>query len=191
MKAYLLVIALCVGAVTTVSAQTEKGSKLVGAQVGNLTFPTSGGGGSIIGLQPAIGWFVGNNLAVGVGVPFFSVGASGTRVTQIGITPFARYYIGPSNVKPFLGASVGVINTSLSGRGTGNADPSTNGIYSVSGGLAFFINQSVSFDLGLTYTGGETVAVNSLLGGGLNSLTPAIPESINFNLGFQVYFGKK
>lgn len=172
------------------NAQTEKGSKLVGVQVGNLTFPTSGGG-SIIGLQPAAGWFLTDGLALGVGIPFFSAGASGGRITQIGLTPFLRYYIGKTNVKPFVGVSGGAINTSASGRGSGSSESSTSGIYSASGGVAFFINQSVSFDLGLSYTGGETLAVNSLLGGGVNSLTPAVPESINVNIGFQVFFGRK
>lgn len=190
MKKSLCVLLLTVASLSIATAQTERGSKLVGVQVGNLTFPTSGQGGSIIGLQPAMGWFVGNNLAIGIGIPFFSIGSGGTHVTQIGATPFLRYYIGPSNIKPFLGASGGIINTSFSGRGTGNGESSTDGIYSVSGGLAFFINRSVSFDLGLTYTGGGTASVNSIFGGGINALTPVVPESINVNLGFQVYFGK-
>ena len=168
-------------------AQTEKGSSLMGVQVGNIAIPTSGGSGTIIALQPTRGWFVSDGLAIGAGIPFFYVGSGGTHITQIGIAPFLRYYFGPSKTKPFLGASVGVVNTSASG----NNGSSTNGLYSATGGVAFFLNRNVSFDLGLTYTGGNAGVVNTLLLGGANALTPNVPKALNISLGFQVYFGGK
>lgn len=176
-------LCLLIGVSVTI-AQTEKGSRLAGVQVGSIVIPTSGGSGSIIGLQPAYGWFVANNLVVGAGIPFFYAGSSGASVTQIGLTPFIRYYFGPAQVKPYLGASVGVINTSTRGLS------STDAVYSATGGLAFFINKSVSFDFALTYTGGDTGAVNTIFAGGANSLTPNVPKALNINLGFQVYFPK-
>lgn len=189
MKTTVFVLAFLLIGFSSVLAQTEKGSRLASVQVGNIFIPTSGGSGTIISLQPAYGWFVSNGLVVGAGIPFFHVGSSGTGITQIGLSPFLRYYIGPSQVKPYLGASVGVINTSLSGTRSSSAS-STDALYSVTGGLAFFINRSVSFDFALTYTGGDTGTVNSLLGGGSNALTPNIPQALNISLGFQVYFGK-
>lgn len=181
----VLMIGLCVlMGFSAAVAQTEKGSRLAGVQVGTIVIPTSGGSGTIVGLQPAYGWFVANNLVVGAGVPFLHIGSSGTSINQIGLTPFIRYYFGPSQVKPYLGASVGVINTST------RALSSTDAVYSATGGLAFFINRSVSFDFALTYTGGDTGAVNTIVAGGANSLTPNIPKALNINLGFQVYFPK-
>ena len=187
MKKNLFTLLLTVLSFSAALAQTERGSRLAGVQVGTITIPTSGGSGTIIGLQPTYGWFVANNLVVGAGIPFFHVSSSGSNLTQIGVTPFIRYYFGPSQVKPYLGASVGVINTSVS---SSNSASSTDAVYSATGGLAFFINRSVSFDFSLTYTGGDTGAVNTILAGGANSLTPNIPKALTINLGFQVYFPK-
>lgn len=190
MKATFFTLALLLIGLSSAIAQTERGSRLAGVQVGNIVIPTSGGSGTIISLQPTYGWFVSDGLAIGAGVPFFYAGSGNSHVTQIGVSPFLRYYIGPSPVKPFLGASIGVVNTSFSNTGASSTS-STNGLYSGTAGLAFFINQSVSFDLALTYTGGDTGAVNTLFAGGTNALTPNVPRALNISLGFQVYFGKK
>ncbi|MBN8821639.1 MULTISPECIES: outer membrane beta-barrel protein [unclassified Spirosoma] len=189
MKAFFITLTLLVFGVSSAMAQTERGGRLMGVNVGNITIPTSGGSGTIISLQPTYGWFVGDGLALGAGIPFLNVSSNGTRATQIGIAPFLRYYIGSSQIKPFLGASVGVINSSSSFNG-GNSDSSTDALYSFTGGVAFFINRSVSFDLGLTYTGGQGAALNTLLVGTPNALTPNVPKALNITLGFQVYFGK-
>jgi outer membrane protein len=190
MKTYYLFFAFLLGiGLSSATAQTERGHRLMGVNVGNITIPTSGGSGTIISLQPTYGWFVSDGLAIGAGIPFFNVSSNGSRATQIGLTPFLRYYFNTTQVKPFVGASVGVVNTSASSGGSNSAS-STDGIYSFTGGIAFFINQSVSFDLGLTYTGGNTGSLNTLLAGSANALTPNIPKALNLSLGFQVYFGK-
>jgi len=189
MKAIICTLVLFIVAFSNTMAQTEKGNRLMGVNVGNITIPTSGGSGTIISLQPTYGWFVSNGLVVGAGIPFFNVSSNGSRITQIGLTPFLRYYIGPSQVKPFLGGSLGVVNTSVSSNGS-NSNSSTDAVYSLTGGVAFFINRSVSFDLGLTYTGGDAGSLNTLLAGAANALTPNVPKALNLSLGFQVYFGK-
>lgn len=189
MKTVFSLLFLITLELSNVMAQTERGHRLIGVNVGNITIPTSGGSGTIISLQPTYGWFVNNGLVVGVGIPFFNVSSNGSRATQIGLTPFVRYYIGPTQIKPFVGASIGIVNTSASYAGS-NADSSTDALYSLTGGVAFFINQSVSFDLGLTYTGGNTGSFNTLLAGSANALTPNIPKALNLGLGFQIYLGK-
>lgn len=187
MKKAILTFAVVMLGLSVTFAQTEKGSRLAGVHVGNIVIPTSGNSTTIIGLQPAYGWFVSDGLVVGAGIPFFHINSGGSSITQIGLAPFLRYYIGPSQVKPYFGGSVGVINTSVSGVGSAS---STDALYGITGGIAFFINRSVSFDLALTYTGGDTGTVSSLVGGNANTLTPNIPKSLNINLGFQVYFGR-
>lgn len=189
MKAIVFTIALFIVGFSSAMAQTEKGNRLMGVNVGNILIPTEGSS-TLISLQPTYGWFVSNGLVVGAGIPFFYASSGGSRVTQIGVAPFLRYYIGPSQVKPFLGASIGVVNTSVSSNNGASSASSTDAVYSATGGIAFFINRSVSFDLGLTYTGGDAGTVNSLLAGSPNALTPNIPKAINISLGFQVYFGK-
>ena len=191
MKKTLIALTMVLIGLSATFAQTDKGNRLMGVNVGNITIPTSGGSGTIISLQPTYGWFVSNNLAIGAGIPFFNVSSNGSRATQIGLTPFLRYYIGTSSqMKPFFGASLGVVNTSASSSGSSNSSSSTDALYSLTGGLAFFVNRSVSFDLGLTYTGGDTGSLNTLLAGSANALTPNIPKALNISLGFQVYFGK-
>lgn len=190
MKHRICIFLVAVASLSVATAQTEKGSKLVGVNVGNIIIPTSGNGGtSIISLQPQVGWFVANGLVLGTGVPFFYVGSDNTSVMQIGLTPFVRYYIGKSSIKPFLGGSFGFIRSSLSNMG--RSESSTNTVYSVSGGLAFFVNKSVSFDLGLNYTGANTNVNSVLLSPGVSSLTPGLPSAVTINLGFQVFFGRK
>ena len=191
MKTIVCAFALLLISLSVATAQTERGRRLMGVNVGNITIPTSGGSGTIISLQPTYGWFVADRLAIGAGIPFFNAGANGTRATQIGVAPFLRYYLSGSQVKPFLGASVGVVNTSASTSYNNNSASSTDALYSLTGGIAFFINRAVSFDLGLTYTGGNTASINTLLAGTPNALTPNIPKALNLSLGFQVYFGKQ
>ncbi len=188
MKNVWLMGLLVVGVLTSALAQTEKGGHLIGTQVGNIYIPTSGGSGSIISLQPAYGWFVGNGLALGIGVPFLHISSGGTGVTQIGLTPFLRYYIGSATVKPFLGGSFGVVNSSVSGYIS--YPSSTDVIYGLTGGIAFFLNKAVSFDASLNYAGGNTSNAGGILGGA-SPLTPSLPDAVTINLGFQVYFGKK
>ncbi|WP_168207878.1 outer membrane beta-barrel protein [Spirosoma sp. KCTC 42546] len=191
MKAIVCTIALVIAGFSSAMAQTEKGNRLMGVNVANIIIPTSGNTNkaTIISLQPTYGWFISNGLVVGAGIPFYHLGADNSKLTQIGIAPFLRYYIGPSQVKPFLGASVGIVNTSASVNGSASST-STDPIYSVTGGVAFFMNRHVSFDMALAYTGGDIGAINSYLGGTTNALTPNIPKALNFSLGFQVYFGR-
>ena len=188
MKAVVCTLALVIAGFSSAMAQTEKGNRLMGVNVANIAIPTSGNA-TIVSLQPTYGWFVSKGLVLGAGIPFFYLGSDNSKLTQIGITPFLRYYIGPSQVKPFLGASVGVVNTSVSNTGSGKAS-STDPVYSVTGGVAFFLNRHVSFDMALAYTGGDIGALNSYLAGTTNALTPNVPKAINFSLGFQVYFGR-
>lgn len=189
MKAIVCTLALFIAGFSSAMAQTEKGNRLMGVNVANIVIPTSGDV-TIISLQPTYGWFVSQGLVVGAGIPFYHLGTDNSKLTQIGIAPFLRYYIGPSQVKPFLGVSVGVVNTSASTNGSASSS-STDPIYSVTGGVAFFLNRHVSFDMALAYTGGDIGALNSYLAGTTNALTPNIPKALNFSLGFQVYFGGK
>ncbi|MVM39057.1 outer membrane beta-barrel protein [Spirosoma sp. HMF3257] len=188
MKAIVCSLALFIAGVSSTMAQTEKGNRLMGVNVANIVIPTEGHS-TIVSLQPTYGWFVSQGLVVGAGIPFLYLGSDNTKLTQIGLSPFLRYYFGPSQVKPFLGTSVGVVNTSVSNNGSNSAS-STDVIYSVTGGVAFFLNRHVSFDAALAYTGGDIGALNSFVAGTTNALTPNIPKAVNISLGFQVYFGR-
>lgn len=80
---------------------------------------------------------------------------SWSSASTFSVLPFARYYFGKTNVKPYLHAEIG------SGWAKEKVEVSTVGYkdelsskftaYEIGGGLGIFINQHVSFDLGLGY----------------------------------------
>ena len=178
-----------------VQAQTEKGRWTAGAQVGNLRYSgnnvqyrSRNFSGS---LSPSAGYFVANNLAVGVSLPVtytrnYSIipgnvnnDASGFNIE---LSPFVRYYVGSAKLRPFLNASVGFQHlwSVYKGFGTTETQRYDAGYttYSAGGGVAYFINNTVSLDASLTYA--------NYLGGAPNPTR----SSIGLNIGFRLFFGK-
>src|ERR1700710_1032719 len=95
MKNIFLVICLCIAG--QLFAQTEKGNFLVGGTAGFQTNSTN----TTIAFSPNVGYFVKNNLAVGASSTLSSVKEDFLKTTTFNIGPFARYYVGHSNFKPF------------------------------------------------------------------------------------------
>ena len=106
---------------------------------------------------PAAGYFIANNLAVGLQLSVSSAsekenGDKYTETTTM-LLPFARLYFGKSNVKPFVQAAVGPgwQKWGYDEKETGNITG-----YELGGGLAVFINQSISLDFSLGYASATT-----------------------------------
>jgi len=134
MKKLILFFIACI-TVISVSAQTEKGSRLIGVGLGSLSYtnstsktsysntPTvynSDGNSFSISVNPNIGWFVKDRVAVGggVSVSFYSsksnssnTGSSTTSEStstqpSFYIGPYVRYYFsGSKSGMPFLQAN--------------------------------------------------------------------------------------
>ena len=164
---YLLALLISISLLT--GAQTEKGNYLIGAS-SSLDFSSlsmkwktdynSGDDGKINSLEftPAVGYFLANNFAVGAGIGLSRTVEKEDNDKYINsvfsILPFARYYFGKKNVKPYLHGAVGP------GWGKNKNDRSFEStieidsdlfLYELGGGIAFFLNEKVSLDIGFGY----------------------------------------
>lgn len=142
-----LMIGLFVISIGILNAQTNQGSLLVSLSsdifgLGYTYTKTKSDGGSSEGskyfnvnLSPQVGYFVIDNLVVGLDLTFgfraysSGAGALDNTVTTINAGPFARYYIPTSKVLPFLelGSAFGTIRSNTTtinyGGGIGLAAP--------------------------------------------------------------------
>lgn len=167
-KVYLIsVILLVIGSINSVNAQIEKNTWLIGAS-SNLQFQywqEDDASKTNINLAPRFGYFIKNNLLVGVEIPF-NYSYSINRYTDprwsssiverllINLNPFARYYFGESNFKSYLHASAG-----LGYRKSFIQNPDdrkTRGSYSifnyaVGSGISYMVKSKVIFELQANY----------------------------------------
>jgi outer membrane protein len=191
-------LALFFAALSPVLAQTEKGRWLVGGG-GTAYFDTGNDNykQTIVLFAPAAGAFVSNNVVVGAMLPFIHARTKTTGTftggtyhsTTVGLTPFARFYFGQSNVKPYLQGQFGVLSSSANSSPGGSVSPSSasSGVftYGATAGLAFFLNEHSSFDIQANYTGGNK---NSDFSGIL--LVGTYPRTFALNVGFHLFLGK-
>lgn len=170
MKKFFFLFSLLAGSFG-IFAQTDQGDFLVG---GNLGFRTNSNSSSFT-LTPTVGYFFAKNLAAGANVTLNFQKLGTVRRTDVGLGPFARYYFGQSNFRPFLHGGLGFLSSSFK---TGSSKTTTNGFYSTLGvGGAAFINQNVAFEGLVTYDYTKYNNAGSSNGFGLN-------------LGFQVYIDR-
>ncbi len=173
---------LCLGTFSA-AAQTDRGGVMAGGSV-NYKFPTRDEDNirrSNFTGTPNIGFFVADNVVLGFGVPITSSRAQNDRDrvvirnSSFAFAPFGRYYFGAANIKPFLEARFGYQWFKYQESGPGGVTESTDNALFVGmgGGIAFFLNEHVALEPKLTF---DAYSRNNT------------SSSINFNLGFQVYF---
>lgn len=153
------------------NAQTDKGDWLVGGNIGFRTNKNS----NEFNLSPNAGYFFAKNFAAGANLQMVFEKVGTIRSSDIGLGPFARYYFGSSNFRPFATTH---INYLISSTKVNGIKTSTNGMNWLLGmGAAAFINQNVAF---------ETIAgYNYTKFSGASSNT-----GFSLNFGFQVYINK-
>ncbi len=170
MKKILLICFLSF-AITAGFAQTDKGDWMIG---GGLQLNTSKSKTTFI-LNPNIGWFIMNDLALGAQMFYSYVKLGDQRTNSFGAGPYARYYFLKKNVRPFAHADfdfeTGRVKLS-SGESTENAFN-----FFLGAGVAFFINQNVAVE---TLAGYKHTNVKNESGNG----------GFAFKLGFQVYINR-
>jgi outer membrane protein W len=154
------------------SAQTEKGTWMVGANVANLNYGITQKDFSV-SLNPQAGYFISNNVALGANL---SLGIyapdEGDTQTSYFIGPFVRgYFGGTEKGKLFAQGNVGFGGVSESGE--------SNSLTNLGAGLgyAYFITKNVGLEtsLGYNYTKPKDFDGQS---------------NIGLNFGFQIYLGK-
>ncbi len=168
------------------STATSKGSWLVGGG-SNLFFNSTNSkvesnGQELDGLNTlsitlgvGAGYFVANNLVIGLELPVtFSrrkdddIGFN-VRNTTFVVSPFLRYYFGNTNIRPFIQGNIGFGSSkSKNNSDTIIANPNDPLVfqpidtksdifqYSLNGGIAIFISQNVALDIGIGYSSTTT-----------------------------------
>lgn len=154
------------------TAQTEKGSWMVGGNVGLNTAEND----TRITFSPSGGYFFFNNFAAGANLTldYSKIGTS--KTTAWGLGPFTRYYIGTMNVRPFAHADVSFQSNKTANNSGSNTYNSTQ--YFLGGGIAAFINRNVAIEGLLGY---KHTAIQNLNGSG----------GFNMRIGFQVYLSRE
>lgn len=168
-KPFMISMAFCLLS-SFVFAQTEKGQFLLSGR-SSLDFvysATSLFGGNLsyedyisaegyqLEVSPAVGYFVMNNLAVGLGTSYsISDGDFQNKTSLLTIMPTVMYYFLPERkVHPFIQAGFGYANVSqkISINPGGGSTESFNGnAWGAGLGAAFMVRSNISIDLTLEY----------------------------------------
>ncbi len=153
--------------------QTNEGDKLVGGTISFGTqFVQDNNNLLFLNFNPNYGKFIADNIAVGAGVGLNFQKQNDNSATSFSLLPFARYYVGDSDVLQFYGEVKGGylfqrINNSFTTENNSGVQ------FDIGPGVAFFLSENVSFDFLVGY---EWVRVEE-----------ARNRSLSFNFGFQVY----
>jgi outer membrane protein len=186
-----------------INAQTEKGNFLIGGSSSlgftsyGIKWETDYGSGEQgkfrnLDLTAQSGYFVFNNFAAGLEIPFsYSKEIEDNDYyvsSSIAFIPFVCYYFCKGNLKPFLVAGIGP--------GWGKEHYSSDNdlkiptrmlACEIDGGLAVFLNEHISLDFGLGYTNISTKWTDE--DSNMNYKTTS--SGMGFNIGFTCFFKKK
>lgn len=177
----ILISSLGLFMLTTGFAQTQKGNVLVGADLTNIGLDFQKDNTQFsLNINPKVGWFVRDNLAVGGEVDLGLNTQKGATAFAYGVGVFGRKYYGAGTTnlartaKWFLEANAGIYGLNLSG--TDLTKTSTNGLgLGIGPGYSYFISQNIAL---------EALAKYNFTAGFGNSATN---NSIKLGLGFQIY----
>lgn len=168
-KNLLVVVAFTFIAIS-LNAQTEAGKILVGGSseisFGSMTqkYKSDDGDGTAgkgieLSLSPEAGYFVMDGLAVGLSfdVSMSTFKQDGTEVketnTILMFAPFAKYYYGTGNIKPFAEGAIGLGSAGYKVSDGNDSQTEKSGIFGFNFelGAAMFLNENVAFEAGIGY----------------------------------------
>ncbi|VBB46739.1 putative OprF membrane domain protein [uncultured Paludibacter sp.] len=146
MKTKSFVLALAILCSSAIFAQTEKGNLVVSGstslQIQNSSWSDDNGSTTTVQFNPSIGYFVANNLCVGVSLSVMSQDES----SQFSILPSLGYYFPvQGSLKPYLQLGLGYGSLKSGSSSVGGL------AVGAGGGVAYFLNENVSLDFGLQY----------------------------------------
>lgn len=165
MKKLLLSAAVAVFAFASVNAQTEKGKLFVSGNT-SLSFSSTNATtefdgeevgedqkASVFSVTPSIGYFVMDNLAIGVDFSFTSSkeeeGEFEDTLSSFAVMPTATYYFEAGDkLKPYIGVGAGLISTSF---GDDDINKSSGLAFRGRGGLAYFLSDMIALDFFVQY----------------------------------------
>ena len=167
--------------VATSFGQTEKGSFLLGGN-GSLSIGTYKSSNfdshKIININPNFGYFIKNNLAIGIKTPLYLEGYNSDIFSfSFGINIFSRYYFAKTEKTSFFGsANYGLNNYQHEGSYSSYLNEYSAGIGL---GFTYFLTKSIGFETELVYD--YSKYFDSRFG----------YDNFSMNFGFQIYFNKQ
>ncbi len=159
-------------------SQIEQGNILVGGNIANFNIGLEKGSVFSMTINPKLGFFIKDNLAVGPDILLGLQSFSGTTAFNYGIGALGRYYFGDKqNISPLRHSRFFLEGTAgFRGANVSNGGSSTNGLgLGIGPGLAYFITPNIGLETLLKY--------NGLVGFG-NETTQS---DLNLSVGFQIY----
>lgn len=169
MKIYLTLV--CLLMISVLTAQTDKGAIMAGGQ---LSLNTNKGGSSFR-FNPQLGFFVADNFAVGGEMNMDFSKAGTVKSSELGLGPFARYYFGKAQTKPFLVSSANYVTVTTK---SNNLEVNSTGWSFLFGvGFAAFLNRNIAVE---GISGYRYANYSNTEGAGGFSLS----------VGFQLYFAR-
>lgn len=136
---------------------------------------------SSITLQSSVGYFVAENMGIGLNAIFFNYKNDTYTSSSSSFGPMARFYLSSTSIKPYLNGNIGLaFSRSKESSSMYNSDSKANGfVYGGGLGLAFFLNEKVSLDVFAGYSGSSLKDSN-------DSSIKSSQGSVVINLGFTV-----
>lgn len=159
-------------------SQTQKGNILAGGNIGNINLGLKKGTGFSLTINPKLGFFIKDNVAIGPDVLLGVSTSPGTTTFDYNVGGLARYYFSDKqNLTPLKHSSFFVEgNLGIGGSNTSNGGGNTNGLgLGIGPGYAYFITPNIGLETLLKY--------NGLVGFG----NLASQSELNLSVGFQVY----
>lgn len=138
--------------IPVIHAQTEKGTLLLGGMAGMDYRFTKGNSGFYISLDPNIGFFAADNIAIGARFRLGFFTTDDYYMINYGIQPFIRYYFLKREKSAFfVPLDFGIVGAYMK---SNNSD-SHDSYYSLGGDLGFgfvyFLNKSIGLETILNY----------------------------------------
>ena len=159
------------------SAQIQKGNILVGGDIAGFNLDLGSGGAFQATIDPKIGFFIRDNVALGAYINFGLSTAKGFgTTTNYGVGALARYYVNEATTnvlkhgRLFFEGNAGIEGISVS-----NGSNTTGLGIGVGPGYAYFITPNIGLETLLKY--------NGIVGFG----SQAYRSSLNLGVGFQIY----
>jgi len=182
---------------TLATAQTEKGRFLVGGSIGfNSTKIDYDQGADFesfgYGIRPIISYFIIDELAIGVSVPYSYNKSTSNNQESISNTisfgPSLRYYFpfGKSAIFPTVSYSFGKSTRKgpafdpLSGSVQERVVESNINTLNIGAGYTYFLNKNIGLEAIISYLNRNIDYESNIFNGSEES-------SFNFNIGFQIY----
>jgi opacity protein-like surface antigen len=168
MKKFLLAVIILLGISTVASAQTNKGTWLLGGAAGYSNQSSS----SSWSISPNMGYFIKDNLAIG---GIINVEGDSYTSSYDGSTSSSTSTSIGAYVKPYFGGTEKNKWFAIGGIGTQSSGSQSKFAYAFGLGNASFLNQSIALELSGNYS----------------KIAEATEGQFNLKVGFQIHFGGK